>query len=357
MEKNIGKILSEYKPLIDKAIEKNIPRQFQGAPLERMAGKPRYAYDTRSITQSISTPIWDLLDRGGKRWRPGLTLIIIEALGKNPKKFLDFASISEVVHNGTLMVDDIEDNSDFRRRKPCIHKIYGNDLAINAGNAMYFLPLKIIMESSLSDKTKNALYEVYAQEMINVSLGQGMDIYWHKGLKHDISEKEYLQMCAYKTGCLARMAAKIGAVLGGATPKQLYALDEFVETIGIAFQIQDDILNLTAGEEGKKDLGGEYGKEIGGDVSEGKITLMVIHSLKHSPRKTRLKEILSMHTKNQALINEAIGILNQAGSIEYARQAAAKLVKNAWAKVEKTLPNNSGKEKLRAFADYLVERS
>ena len=357
MEKNIGKILSEYKPLIDKAIEKNIPRQFQGAPLERMAGKPRYAYDTRSITQSISTPIWDLLDRGGKRWRPGLTLIIIEALGKNPKKFLDFASISEVVHNGTLMVDDIEDNSDFRRGKPCIHKIYGNDLAINAGNAMYFLPLKIIMESSLSDKTKNALYEVYAQEMINVSLGQGMDIYWHKGLKHDISEKEYLQMCAYKTGCLARMAAKIGAVLGGATPKQLYALDEFVETIGIAFQIQDDILNLTAGEEGKKDLGGKYGKEIGGDVSEGKITLMVIHSLKHSPRKTRLKEILSMHTKNQALINEAIGILNQACSIEYARQAAAKLVKNAWAKVEKTLPNNSGKEKLRAFADYLVERS
>jgi geranylgeranyl pyrophosphate synthase len=261
-----------------------------------------------------------------------------------------------VVHN-TLMVDDIEDDSDFRRGKPCIHKIYGNDIAINAGNAMYFLPLKIIMQSSLPDKTKNALYEVYAQEMINVSLGQGMDIYWHKGLKQDVSEKEYLQMCAYKTGCLARMAAKIGAVIGGATPKQLNALDEFVETIGIAFQIQDDVLNLTAGEEGKKDLGGEYGKEIGGDVSEGKITLMVIHALKNSPKKTRLKEILAMHTKNQALINEAIGIMAQSDSIKYAKQTAAKLVKNAWEKVEKILPENAGKAKLEAFADYLVERS
>ncbi|HLD63058.1 MAG TPA: polyprenyl synthetase family protein, partial [Candidatus Norongarragalinales archaeon] len=155
--KEIEKILLQYKPLINKAIAKSIPREFKGKELERIAGKPAYAYDEHSLTKSIATPIWDLLDRGGKRLRPALTLLVIEAFGRNPREYLDFAAISELVHNGTLMVDDIEDNSDFRRGKQCIHKTYGNDIAINAGNAMYFLPLKIIMQSRLPEKTKNAL--------------------------------------------------------------------------------------------------------------------------------------------------------------------------------------------------------
>jgi len=355
--KEIEKILLQYKPLIDKAIAKSIPREFKGKALERIAGKPAYAYDEHSITKSIAEPIWDLLDRGGKRLRPALTLITIEALGKNPFKFIDFATIPEIVHSGTLLCDDVEDNSDFRRGKPCIHKIYGEDVAINAGNAMYFLPLKVIMQSKLPDKTKNALYEAYAQEMVNVSLGQGMDIYWHRGLKQDISEKEYLQMCAYKTGCLTRMAVKIGAVLGGANAKQFQALSKFAETIGVGFQIQDDVLNLTSGEENKKEMGGEYGKEIGGDVSEGKITLMVIYALKHSPKAYRLQQILKMHTKDPKLILEAIGIMKECGAMDYARAYARKMVESAWAGAGKVLKENQGKRKLKALADYLIERS
>src|SRR3989344_897186 len=253
---NIKETVAKLKPSIDKAIEKNIPRKFSGAQLARIAGKPRYAYDETSITEALAKPIWDLLDRGGKRLRPALTLITIEALGKNPKKFLDFAAIPEIIHSGTLLTDDIQDDSINRRGKPCIHRIYGNDIAINACSAMYFLPFKIVMESALLDKKRNALYEAMSQELINVSIGQGMDIYWHKGLsKENVTEKEYLQMCAYKTGCLMRMSVKIGGILADATPKQLQALSEFAEAIGIAFQIQDDILNLTGGKEFKKDKG------------------------------------------------------------------------------------------------------
>jgi len=346
--KEIEKILLEYKPLIDRAIEKNIPRNFAGPKLNAIAGKPRYAYDEKSITQSIANPIWNLLDRGGKRLRPAFTLLVIEALGKNPRKFVDFAVIPEVIHNGTLMVDDIEDNSDERRGKPAVHKIYGEDIAINAGNAMYFLPLKIIMQSALPAKTKNALYDAYAQEMINVSLGQGMDIYWHKDLKQNVSEKEYLQMCAYKTGCLARMAVKIGAIVAGATQSQQKALSEFAEAAGIAFQIQDDILNLTASK--------EYGKEIGGDISEGKITLMVIYALKHSPQASRLRQILKMHTKDPRSILEAIDIIKESGTIDYAQAFARKMVQNAWSKADKVLKENQGKHNLKALADYLIER-
>ena len=349
MAESIERILEELKPKIDAAIEKAIPRKFEGSKLNSIAGKPTYAYDSESITNSISKPIWDLLDRGGKRWRPGLMILTIEALGKKPDKYFQFAALAEIVHNGTLLVDDVEDDSLERRGKPCVHKIYGVDIAVNAGNAMYFLPLKTIMQSSLPEKTKSDLFNIYAQEMINVSIGQGMDIYWHKGLKQNVSEKEYLQMCAYKTGCLARLAAESGAVLAGAKPKQQAALRDFAEAIGVAFQIQDDVLNLTASE--------EYGKEIGGDVSEGKITLIAIHSLKHSPNAKRLREIISMHTKDPKLLREAISIMKSSGSIEYAQAFARKLVERAWSALDKSISDNSGKKKLKAFADYLIERS
>lgn len=355
--KEIEKILLEYKPLIEKIIEKNIPRQFAGKKLERIAGKPAYAYDEDTLTKSLAEPIWNLFDRGGKRFRPALTLFTIEAFGKNSKKYIGFSAIPEIVHNGTLLSDDVEDDSDFRRGKPCVHKIYGEDIAINAGSAMYFLPLKIIMESNLPVKIKNALYEAYAQEMINVSLGQGMDIYWHRGLKWNVSEKEYLQMCAYKTGCLTRMAVKIGAILGEANEKQFKALSKFAETIGIAFQIQDDVLNLASGGESKKELGGEYGKEVGGDISEGKITLMIIYALKYSPDASRLLQILKAHTKEPRLILEAIDIIKECGAIDYAKAYAKKIVENAWNDADGVLKNNEGKRKLKALAEYLIERS
>lgn len=348
-KENIEKEVARLKPYIEKAIEKTIPREFAGAALNKMAGKPRYAYDEKSLTKSIAEPIWDLLDRGGKRLRPAFTLITIEALGKNPLKYTEFSAIPEIVHNGTLMVDDIEDNSDERRGKPCIHKIYGEDLAINAGNAMYFLPLKVIMESSLPDKTKNALYEAYSQEMINVSLGQGMDIYWHRGLKKNVSEQEYMQMCAYKTGCLMRLAAKTGAIVAGASEKQYDALAEFAEAIGVAFQIQDDLLNLTASK--------EYGKEIGGDISEGKITLAVIYALKHTKDAKRLQAILARHTKNPILVFEATEIIKRSGAMEYSHAYARKLVENAWKKLSPLLKENKGKAKLKALAGYLIERN
>jgi geranylgeranyl diphosphate synthase type I len=103
-------------------------------------------------------------------------------LGKNPEDFVDFAIIPEVIHNGTLMVDDIEDSSEFRRGKPCTYKIYGLDIAINAGNAMYYLPLLPLIKNKekISKEKLCKIYEIYVQEMINLSLGQAMDISWHR---------------------------------------------------------------------------------------------------------------------------------------------------------------------------------
>lgn len=353
---DIEKFLEEKATLIDKVIEKYIPRKFSKDSAVFRLNPPNYAYNLDALNKAVAEPIWEFLDRGGKRWRPALFLLICEALGKKSEDFVDFAIIPEVVHNGTLMVDDIEDASELRRGKPCTYKIYGLDIAINAGNSMYYLPLMPLIEKKAKVPPQKLckVYEIYVQEMISLSLGQAMDIAWHRGLANadEIDEKGYLQMCAYKTGTLARMAAKIAAVLADANEELVEKLGFFAESIGIAFQIQDDILDLTSGEFAKK-KGGR-----GQDITEGKRSLIVIHTLKVANNKdrNRLIEILNMHTSNQKLVEEAISIMEKYDSINYAKNLAKEMVKNSWKKVEKLLPASDAKEKLNAFAKFLIER-
>jgi len=261
------------------------------------------------------------------------------------------------VHNGTIMIDDIEDGSEFRRGKPCTHRLFGLDVAINAGNAMYYLPLLSLIKNRdrLSAEKLSKIYEIYVREMINISFGQAMDIAWHKGLAEadNVTEKQYMQMCAYKTGTLARMAAKIAAVLCDADDDTTERLGKFAEAIGVAFQIQDDILDLT---------GGEFAEKKGGrgqDITEGKRSLIVIRTLdkaKTEDRK-RLIEILNMHTTDQKLRDEAIRIIEKYDSINYAKQRAQNIITESWREVDELLPRSDAKDKLKAFADYLVERT
>ena len=350
MSPDIKKILAEKKPSIDKIIEKWIPRAYDEKTLARTAGTGNYDID--AVNKVITEPIWDLLDRGGKRWRPTLMLLIIEALGKDPEEYVDFAAIPELIHNGTLMIDDIEDDSELRRGKPCTHKKFGIDISINAGNMLYYLPMQIVLKSKLEPEKKSKIYDTYIQEMINISFGQGFDIAWHRGLgkADDITEAQYLQMCAFKTGTLARMAAKLGAILADADDKTIEKIGRFAETIGVAFQIQDDILNIQPTK--------EWGKEIGDDINEGKRTLMVIHTLKKASDedKKRLIQILNMHTKDPELIKEAIDIMKKYGSIKYAKEYARKMVSDAWKDVEKILPESDAKKILKSFAEFLIER-
>ena len=218
---------------------------------------------------------------------------------------------------------------------------------------MYFIPLAILYKNinKLSKEQLLQIYNLYAEEMLRLSVGQAMDIHWHKGAKLKISEKAYLQMCAYKTGVLARMAAKLGAILANANKKQIEALGKFGECLGVAFQIQDDILNIAP--KSKK-----WGKEIGEDISEGKRTLLVIKALQSLPEKEakELLAILNSHTKDKRKIRKAIALIKKSGAIEYARGKAKRIVKNAWSELEKLLPESKGKEELRAFASFAVER-
>ena len=354
---NIEKFLEETAPLVDKAIEKYIPRKFSKDSILFKINPPMYSYNLEPLNKAIADPIWDMLDRGGKRWRPALFLLICEALGKEADYCLDFSIIPEVIHNGTLVIDDIEDSSELRRGKPCTYKIFQTDIAVNAGNAMYYLPLLPLMaqRTKLSPEIQRDVYEVYVQEMINLSMGQAMDIAWHRGIANadELGEDDYLQMCAYKTGTLARMAAKMAAALSGADTALMEKLGRFAESIGVAFQMQDDILDLT-GEEFAKKKGG-----VGQDITEGKRSLLVIYTIKKASTgdKKRIIEILNMHTSDQAFRDEAIALMKKYGAFEHVKRTAERMVAESWKEAEKLLPTPQAKEKLKQFAEFLIKRN
>ncbi|MDO8427978.1 MAG: polyprenyl synthetase family protein [Candidatus Diapherotrites archaeon] len=353
MSVDIKHELKKLKPKIDQEMQKILPKKISNAWLNTALGKPVYKYHSETITEEVSKPIWDLLNRGGKRWRPALMIWCCTAVGGTEKKALPFTPIPEMVHNGTLVADDIEDGSEVRRGKPALHKLFGMDTAINDSNTLYFLPMIPVYRNlkKLSEKQQVQIYNVFVEEMLRVSLGQAMDIHWHKGKKTNLSEEHYLQMCLCKTGVLARMSAMIGGILGNGTKKQINALGEFAQSIGVGFQIQDDILNLVP-------ESGEWGKTIGEDITEGKRTLLVLRALKKLNEKERkeLIEILNSHTRFPNEIKRGIDLIQKTDAIEYAKGKAEEIVLGSWKKVDKELKESKAKQKLKALAEYSVQR-
>ena len=178
-----------------------------------------------------------------------------------------------------------------------------------------------------------------------------MDIAWHKGWGEP-NEAQYLQMCAFKTGTLARLSAKLGAIAAGASDAQTEALGAFAEAVGVAFQIQDDVLNVSSSSFGKM-------KGFGEDVHEGKRTLMVIRAFKtlSKAKAKRFRILLNAHPSDSKRINEAVALLREADAIEYAKAKAREIVRGAWRGADRALKPSRAKSELKALADFLVERN
>ena len=348
-EEYLEKSASEINSELRKFFPKKINRKWA---LKNLSSE-EFSFDVEAYQKAVVDPVWDFLERGGKRWRPALLLLCCEAVGGSRKKTLSYSVMPELAHNGTIIVDDVEDSSPLRRGKPTLHLLYGIDTAVNAGNLLYFLPLALLFKKNqkLPDKKVVLLYNVFSEEMLRLSFGQATDIYWHHGKKEKITEKQYLQMCIFKTGSLARMAAKSGAIIGGANEKTTNLLGDYAASVGVAFQIQDDILNIMPSS-------GKWGKEPGEDISEGKRSLLVVYALNNSTKEKakRLSKILSLRSTEKDQILEAIEIIRESGAVEYAGKKAKSIVANSWKKVEKELPNSKAKKLLRSFGDYLIER-
>ncbi len=327
--KSALEILERYKGVVEAELERHIPRK----------GEPHDFYAS----------IWDLLDRGGKRFRPAMTFLACECVGGKREDALQAATAVELLHNMTLVHDDIEDKSELRRGKPCIHRIYGVPTAINAGDAMLIKVFEIANSSKLPPERCLRLVEQVANRSFQITWGQAFEFsMWNR---RNFTEEDVIRLLRHKTGALTALSTESGAIAGGATQEQLEALGEFGETVGIAFQVIDDILNLTGDEK-------EYGKEIGGDIREGKRTLMAAHLLrtaKAADRKMFLR-LLGKDRITRAEVRRAIGLYAKYGSIEYGKRQAEIYLQNASDALNR-LPESDARSNLAAIAEFLVSRS
>ncbi len=291
-------------------------------------------------------PIKEFVFRGGKRLRPVITLLSTEAMGEKKEISNLDAAIIEMFHNFALMHDDIEDRSKLRRGKPTLHEMYGIPWALNVGDAFYTYIWGLVAERP--DFHRKTYYETFKKVME----GQGLDIYMETFQVWDsLEEKHYFEMVEGKTGALAGHCAGIGAYNATGDEELYWKFYSVFKKAGIAFQIRDDVLNLTGGE--------EYGKKIGSDITEGARTLIVIHALKNLPthEALALRKILISHTTDPVLINYAISLIKKAGSIDYAQKVAEKYAEEAMKEWESIPVVNVEKGNLlKELIAYMVGR-
>ena len=288
----------------------------------------------REQLAKILDPGMDLINRGGKRWRPLLMQLCCEMAGGGDRA-LPFTPVVEIAHNGTLIADDIEDNSEMRRGEKTIHLKYGLDMALNTGNFMCFLPSLIIEKSTLLLEQKLQVFKYYLEDLRNLHIGQGLDIQWHNDYDYMPSQEEYFYMCSLKTGTLARMAARLGILIGCGSEKLANQTGLICENFGVGFQIIDDVKNLTTGNPGKK---------TGDDIIEGKKSLPVIlYSQKPGARTGDIIEIFKAFSNKRAAhpdtaITEVIKLLTESGSIREAGDIAFRMINSAIKEIQMQFP-------------------
>lgn len=214
--------------------------------------------------------------RPAKGLRPALCIAACRALGGSLEAVLPTASVLELYHNAFLLHDDVEDGSEKRRDAPTMHRVHGVPIAVNVGDAMLALALGPLLDNMRVLDMGRALriLQVVATMARESAEGQALELDWVRRARWDLTDDDYLAMVDQKTGWYSFVAPLVmGALAAGATDAQIAALEGFGRALGAAFQIQDDVLNLLARE-------ADYGKEIGGDLWEGKHTLLVLHALR-----------------------------------------------------------------------------
>jgi octaprenyl-diphosphate synthase len=308
---------------IEALLGEELPRKASAAWLERAF--PGLELRPEPVLPLI-TPGRDLLDRGGKRWRPLLSLLVCETLGGGDA-VLPLLPLVEFPHNASLVHDDIEDNSGERRGKPALHLIYGNDTAINSGSFLYFLPLSCIEAWEAGGEAKNRIWTLWGEHIRRLHLGQAMDIAWHRDLRSLPSLEDYDLMCRLKTGCLARFAVLLGAAAAGdaGPPEAARIAGNFAsgaEKLGVGFQILDDVKNLTTGVPGKK---------RGDDIVEGKKSLPVLLYLHAHKDKLSFVEACFSAARGggAAEAEDLINALEAAGAIKEAEKRGYALIREA----------------------------
>lgn len=291
-----------------------------------------------------------LVKAGGKKLRPSLAVLSALAVGGQVECALKTGAAVELIHTFSLIHDDIMDQDDKRRGKPSVHILWGEPMAILAGDTLFSEAYATVMSSEEDgvspDKILPAL-QTLVDSCVKICEGQALDMGFAGRL--DVTEDEYLLMIYKKTAALIAAATKAGAILGGGTPEQVEALSEYGRLIGMAFQIQDDYLDVASSEE-------ELGKPVGSDIVEGKMTLLVVHALAKANEPDRERLLTILEEEGDENVSEAVEIMEKYGSINYTWKLAQEDVKQAKQLLD-ILDESPAKDALLQIADFVVERN
>jgi geranylgeranyl diphosphate synthase type I len=291
-----------------------------------------------------------LIKAGGKKIRPSLVVLSSEAVGGTVEEALKTAAAVELIHTFSLIHDDIMDKDDMRRGKPSVHILWGEPMAILAGDTLFSKAFETVLETQIDgvsyERVVNALKTV-VDSCIKICEGQASDMCFEGNF--DVSEAEYMNMIYKKTGALIAAATRSGAIIGGGTPDQVEVLTEYGRLIGLAFQIQDDYLDVISDEE-------NLGKPVGSDITEGKMTLMVVHALSNASDDDKNEIVSILEADEDTDVDRAIELFGKYGSINYARDIALDNVDQA-KKLLETLDESEAKVALAMLADYVLQRN
>jgi geranylgeranyl diphosphate synthase type II len=306
--------------------------------------------DTKYTSEpaELYEPISYLMQLGGKRMRPVLVLVSTELFGANVLKALDAAIGIELFHNFTLMHDDIMDKAPLRRGNPTVHVKWNESAAILSGDVMFVEAYKLMIK--VEDSILRKVLDIFSDTASGVCQGQQADMNFEK--RDQVSLDEYIEMIRLKTAVLLAGSMQIGALIGGAEKEQAELLYEFGENLGLAFQLQDDILDVYGDPE-------KFGKQVGGDILADKKTFLLIKARELATGKTA-SELEKWLNNSDVLpenkVNAITRIYNSIGVRKLAEAEMESYVVKALNALDKVAVDNSRKELLRGFAEQLLIR-
>lgn len=361
--------MNEFLKAVSKATLKSVahilPLELTQEKFEELVSKKGNTHLTHGLDKQVYIdkfirPIREITDRSGKSWRSYATIACCDAVGGDSQIAVDWLALPELMHVGSLMVDDVQDKSAVRRGGPAAHIVHGEALAINSGTAAYFIGQYCIYMVKQYAAGKVKIYNAYFEAMRASHSGQAMDIYgldymMPDALRDDavakLLQKRVIATHRLKSAAPASYLARIGVLLGEGTDEQVEAMANYFEKLGIAFQIIDDTLNL----KGFKD----HLKTKGEDITAGKITYPIAKAMAHLNKedRKRLWEIVSKRTSNIKLIGEAVALLDKVKAIELCEREAKTILEKAWKKLDPLLYDSMVKLNMRAFSWFVLERT
>ena len=345
------------------AVQALLPEKLTRDDLTRLTGAPGVqdwtaGVDTEQLTRTMIRPIREIVDRGGKTWRSYGLLACIDAVGGDSAPFREWLALPELVHVGSLIVDDVQDHSDVRRGGPTAHKVHGDALAINAGCVAYFISELTLHSTKLTDAQRVDVYRWYFAAMRAAHMGQALDIDGLRPLVPGVVEggdaaaleRRLHAAHTLKAAAAPSALARAAVAMGGGTTAQSEALGRLFEAYGLAFQIIDDVLNL-------KGFDGAL-KTRGEDITEGKVTAPVLKALGRLPfdQRRALWDTIEARPTDVATVAGAIETITACGAIDACEREARDLVESAWAAVDPVIPESFAKAKLRAFGWFVLDR-